>query len=256
MKKVIPENSILYRLLYFVGQFMIRSFEKIISLSVPNKKFFESSEFPWVEEIENEWDLMQAELEELLKKRNTIPDICDISEEQLKVVDFGEWQSFAFLFHGEKVEINCNNYPESYRLLQKIPRIKTAFFSILEPNVEIAEHRGPFKGYLRYHLGLKIPEEKEKCALRLGGEIRHWEEGKSLIFDDTFNHDAWNKSDETRVILFVDFIRPMPKPLVYFSEFLVFLLGKSPFVKNAILKLGMHEKEASKEDWKERANAN
>jgi len=256
MKKVIPENSIPYRILYLVGQFLIRSFEKIIAFFVPNKKYFDSSEFPWVEEIESEWHLMQAELNQLLKERNTIPDVCDISEEQLKVVDFGEWQSFAFLFHGQKIENNCKRCPESYRLMQKIPRIKTALFSILESNVEIAEHRGPFKGYLRYHLGLKIPKEKEKCALRLGGEVRHWEEGKSLIFDDTFNHDAWNKSDETRVVLFVDFIRPMPKPLVYFSEFLVFLLGKSPYVKNALLKLEMHEKKTPKGDWKERAKSN
>ncbi len=250
MGKIIPENSKLYRVLYVIGQFMIRSFERTIALFVPNKKFFDSSEFAWVAEVENEWHLMRAELEELLEKRNTIPDICDISEEQLKVVNFGEWQSFAFLFHGQKVPHNCEHCPESYKLLQKIPRIKTAFFSILEPHVNIAEHRGPFKGYLRYHLGLKIPKEKEKCALRLDGEIRHWEEGKSLIFDDTFHHDAWNESDETRVILFVDFIRPMPKLLVYFSEFLVFLLGQSPFVKNAILKLEMYEKEEVKQDWK------
>ena len=102
MKKVIPENSIPYRILYLVGQFLIRSFEKIIAFFVPNKKYFDSSEFPWVEEIESEWHLMQAELNQLLKERNTIPDVCDISEEQLKVVDFGEWQSFAFLFHGQK----------------------------------------------------------------------------------------------------------------------------------------------------------
>lgn len=242
MKKIIPKNSIPYKIIFFIGQFFIRSFEKIIALSVPNKKYFEPDEFPWITEVEADWHLMRAELDQLLAERDTIPDICEISEEQLNVVDFGQWQSFAFLFHGKKVESNCQQCPESYKILQKIPRIKTAFFSILEPNVEIAEHRGPFKAYLRYHLGLLIPKEKEKCALRLGGEIRHWDEGKSLVFDDTFRHDAWNKSDETRVVLFVDFIREMPWVLVKFSEFLIFLLSHSPYVQNMLLKLENHKK--------------
>lgn len=244
MKKIIPEKSIAYKILYFVGQFLIRSFEKVISLFVPNKKYFESEEFPWIKEIEDEWHLMRADLDKLLAERDTIPDICEISEEQLKVVDYGQWKSFAFLFHGKWVKSNCEQCPETVRMLKKIPRIKTAFFSILDPHVEIAEHRGPFKGYLRYHLALMIPKDSKKCALRLGGEIRHWEEGKSLVFDDTFNHDAWNKSDETRVVLFVDFIRPMPWLIVQFSEFLVFLLGRSPYVQNALLKLEHHERKA------------
>ncbi len=237
MGRIIPENSIPYRIIYYSGQFLIRSLEKFIALSVPNEKYFETKDFEWIAEIEKDWLLMREELDGLLEERDQIPDICDISEEQLKVVNHGQWKSYTFMLHGHEIPGNCAKCPESYRMIKSIPRIKTAFFSILDPKVEIAEHRGPFKGYLRYHLGLLIPKDRKACALRLAGQIRHWQEGKSLVFDDTYLHDAWNKSEETRVVLFVDFIRDMPWPLLKASEFIVYLLGKSPFVQNALAKI-------------------
>ena len=88
----------------------------------------------------------------------------------------------------------------------------TAMFSILSPRKHILDHRGPYKGVLRYHLGLIVPEDAEACRIRVGEDIRHWEEGESMIFDDTFNHEVWNDTDETRVVLFVDVLRPLPSP--------------------------------------------
>ncbi len=96
--------------------------------------------------------------------------------------------------------------------MREIPGMTTAMFSILSPRKHILDHRGPYKGVLRYHLGLIVPREAERCRIRVGEDIRHWEEGKSLIFDDTFNHEVWNDTDETRVVLFVDVLRPLPSP--------------------------------------------
>lgn len=111
--------------------------------------------------------------------------------------------------------------------------MKTAFFSILESGKHLPHHRGPFKGVLRFHLGLMIPNTPETCGLRVGSEVWHWEEGKSLVFDDTHDHEAWNDSTERRVVLFVDFIRPLPFPLSVVNCLLIWLIGISPFVQDA-----------------------
>jgi len=96
---------------------------------------------------------------------------------------------------------NCARCPETTRLIENIPGMKTAFFSILAPGKYIPEHRGLYKGFIRYHLGIKVPKPFNQCGIKVDGEIRHWEEGKSLIFDDTFTHEAWNLSEEFRVVL-------------------------------------------------------
>ena len=111
--------------------------------------------------------------------------------------------------------------------------MQTAFFSILAPRKHIPDHRGPFKGLLRYHLALKIPEPRELCRIDVGGELRHWEEGKSLLFDDTYVHEAWNDSDDVRVVLFVDVVRPVRPPAEYLSRALIAAIKWSPYVGDA-----------------------
>jgi beta-hydroxylase len=105
--------------------------------------------------------------------------------------------------------------------------------SILSPGKHILDHRGPYKGVLRYHLGLIVPQDAEACRIRVGEDVRHWQEGKSMIFDDTFNHEVWNDTDETRVVLFVDVLRPLPFPESWVNRAIVKAIGFSPFVLDA-----------------------
>ncbi len=86
---------------------------------------------------------------------------------------------------------------------------------------------------MRYHLGLIVPKQAEQCRIRVGEDIRYWEEGKSLMFDDTFNHEVWNDTDETRVVLFVDVLRPLPSPWSQINRAIVKAIGYSPFVLDA-----------------------
>ncbi len=78
-----------------------------------------------------------------------------------------------------------------------------------------------------------MPADAEACRIRVGEDIRHWEEGKSLVFDDTFNHEVWNDTDETRVVLFVDVLRPLPEPDSAINRAIVKAIGYSPFVLDA-----------------------
>ena len=120
------------------------------------------------------------------------------------------------------------------RLLKAIPGMKTAMFSILAPHKHIPGHRGPYKGVLRYHQGLIVPTPKTLCKINVGADFRYWEEGKSLIFDDSHWHLVWNNSDFYRVILFVDFIRPLPFPVSVLNRFTIWTIGRTPFITDAM----------------------
>jgi aspartyl/asparaginyl beta-hydroxylase (cupin superfamily) len=123
--------------------------------------------------------------------------------------------------------------PRTAALMREIPGMKTAMFSILSPRKHILDHRGPYKGVLRYHLGLIVPKDAEACRIRVGEDFRHWQEGESMVFDDTFNHEVWNDTDETRVVLFVDVLRPLPSPWAQINRAIVKAIGYSPFVLDA-----------------------
>jgi beta-hydroxylase len=108
--------------------------------------------------------------------------------------------------------------------------MKTAFFSILAPGKRLPPHRGPYKGVLRLHLGLLVPQPRERCGIRVANEVRHWDEGKALIFDDTFEHEAWNETGGVRVVLFVDLVRPMRLHARALNSLMIWMIALSPFV--------------------------
>ena len=140
-------------------------------------------------------------LDAVLERREDLPNFQDISTDQLELTTDDNWKTYFFFGYGFKSEANCARCPRTTELLERIPGMKTAMFSVLSPGKHISAHRGPYKGVLRYHLGLKIPEPRAGCRLRVGEEVRHWEEGGSLLFDDTFEHEAWNDTDGVRVVL-------------------------------------------------------
>jgi beta-hydroxylase len=97
--------------------------------------------------------------------------------------------------------------PKTAELVYSIPEIISCDFSFLEPNTHILPHKGYTKMVLRCHLPLIVPSG-EKCAIRVGEETHVWKEGELVIFDDSFEHEAWNKSDEKRVVLMFDIPNP------------------------------------------------
>jgi len=115
------------------------------------------------------------------------------------------WKTYEFLFFGIKHKTHCEKCPETWKLLQQVPELVTAQFSMMEPHTIIHPHKGYTRMVLRSHLGLIIPEN---CGLKVGDETRCWEEEKLLIFDDSYEHEAWNNSHERRVVLMFDFAKP------------------------------------------------
>lgn len=116
----------------------------------------------------------------------------------------GGWKAFGLYAFGRRIAENCAMCPETARLVESIPGMRTAGFSRLGRQAHIRPHVGLDRGVLRCHLGLHVPAD---CQLRVGNETRSWGEGESLLFDDTSEHEAWNRSDRARVVLLLDFKR-------------------------------------------------
>jgi len=107
-------------------------------------------------------------------------------------------------------------------------------FSIFEPGKHLPAHRGPYNGVLRLHLALIVPEVSDRLAIRVGRQICHWQEGKVLIFDDAYEHEAWNHTEKTRVVLFVDFVKPLRFPARFVNWLLMNLAVFTPFIQEGM----------------------
>jgi ornithine lipid ester-linked acyl 2-hydroxylase len=195
--------------------------------------FFDKSHFPWANELEANWQVIRRELDAVLEHTDALPNFQDISPRQHRIANDNRWKTYFFYGFGFKAQQNCDRCPETTRLLSQIPGLKVAFFSILAPGKHIPEHRGKHKGIIRYHLALKVPEPKEACRIRLADQVAYWEEGKSLIFDDTYYHEVWNDTDDYRVVLFLDIARPLRFPLSLLNWGVNRAIALSPIVQVA-----------------------
>jgi len=204
--------------------------ERMIFFRDRNKTFFDPAAFPWAASVEAEWTVVRKELDSLLTHREEIPNFQDISDAQKVLTEGEQWKTFWLYAYGEKAEENCARCPETVRVLRKIPGMKSAMFSILAPKKHIPEHRGLWKGVLRYHLGLIVPQPAGSSRIRVREDVRTWEEGKSMIFDDSHPHEVWNDCDSHRVVLFVDVERPLPFPLSMLNRAIIRLIARSPSV--------------------------
>lgn len=209
------------------------------------KTFFDPARFPWTAKVEAEWTTVRRELDQILLDRASIPNFQDVAEEQKQATSGTDWKTFFFYGYGHRVDENCRRCPDTARLLNVIPGLKTAFFSILAPGKHVPEHRGPYKGVLRYHLGLIVPGPPGACRIRVGPDVREWQEGASMIFDDSHPHEVWNDAVSLRVVLFVDFIRPLPFPLSLLNRLMIWRIGTSEYVRESIRKIRKHATGAS-----------
>jgi beta-hydroxylase len=157
-------------------------------------------------------------LDAILENRDRIPAFHQISRNQKKISKGDNWKTFCLYGFGARIDNNCARCPETARLLDNVPGLQNAMYSILAPGYHIPPHRGPTKAIIRSHLGLKIPQKRKQCWIRVDNEILHWEEGKCIVFDDSFEHEVYNNTDEDRVVLFFDVIRPMRAPARVLSK--------------------------------------
>ncbi len=218
-----------------VGERVLAPIERFIGRRslVGDATFFAPEDFAWIERVEQNWEVVRDELLGVLEDREALPNFQDISKDQIEITDDDRWKTYFLYGYGFQADLGVQTCPRTAALMREIPGMTTAMFSILSPRKHILDHRGPYKGVLRYHLGLIVPDNAEACRIRVGDDFRHWQEGRSMVFDDTFNHEVWNDTDETRVVLFVDVLRPLPEPEATINRWIVKAIGYSPFVLDA-----------------------
>jgi beta-hydroxylase len=107
-------------------------------------------------------------------------------------------------------------------------------YSILEPGKHLPPHRGPYNGVLRLHLGLIVPEPREQLGIRVEHDVYRWREGEAVIFDDAYEHEAWNYTSQTRVVLFVDFRKPLRFPANLVNWLLLNMAMFTPFIREGM----------------------
>lgn len=218
-----------------LGMHALHFIERRIARSsqVGTPPILDNQQFEWVQHIEQHAETINTELEQVLKRHQQLPNFQDVTPGVDAINTDDLWKTWFFYGYGIQCEENCRQCPETTRLLNQIPGMKTAFFSILSPGKYIKPHFGPYNGVLRYHLALKVPEKAADCRIRIHDQIRHWESGKSLIFDDTYNHEVRNDTDEIRVVLFVDFVRPCRFPGNFLNWCVLTIASKLPLLRKA-----------------------
>lgn len=169
----------------------------------------ESRHFTFLDQFTDNWEAIRDEVAEILKHREQIPLFQEVSSDQKKIAKGDNWRTFILFGFGKKLEKNCKQAPVTASLLERVPNLQTAWFSILAPGYHIPPHKGVTKGILRTHLGLMIPTDAESCRMYVGGETCVWREGGIFVFDDTYRHEVKNETPDERVILIFDFDRPM-----------------------------------------------
>jgi len=193
------------------GKKLIRSIATLQSAqsTIPDTPKIDNSFFPYLQPLVDEWETIRDEAQAVLKFRDDIPGFQEISPDQYRLAKGKNWKTFVVYGFGQLLETNAKLTPRTAELLRGVPNLQTAMFSILAPGYHIPAHKGVTKGIVRSHLGLIIPKESEKCRIRVDDTITAWQPGEIFVFDDTYEHEVWNETDEERVILLFDFDRPM-----------------------------------------------
>ena len=132
---------------------------------------------------------------------------------------------------------NCRACPATAALLASLPGLLNAWFSILAPGYHIPPHKGPTRALVRCHLGLRVPADYQSCWIRVDQEILHWREGESLLFDDTYEHEVRNDTNEFRAVLFIDIERPMDTVGSWFNAFVLRLMQATHYVQDPLRNL-------------------
>ncbi|GHE66513.1 aspartyl/asparaginyl beta-hydroxylase domain-containing protein [Roseivirga thermotolerans] len=235
---VIAAFIVLNVILYFVEPSLIAiTFSLVLRLFYRNPPMVDlEKHFKDHQLLKDNWKVIQAELLEILRNEQNIPKFHEVDKIQRFINDGDKspWRVFMFKAYDNWQESNCAKAPKTTELLKQIPGITTAMFSILGPQKHIPPHNGFYKGVYRYHLGLIIPKEGE-CYIVNGGQRYDWKEGEDVLFDDTFKHAVWNKTDETRVVLFCDVFRTdLPKMFQPMNRWVYGLREKSQRLKKVL----------------------
>lgn len=162
--------------------------------------------FPSCREFEDRFDAIRDEVDRLMERRtlSTYEEIDPLRAAEVST----KWKLYYAYMLGKVNQRAKEDCPTLLSVASALPNVVSATISVLEGGVSLAAHSGPYAGILRYHLALRVPE-RNPPSIRVGNAWYTWKEGESVVIDDSFEHEVRNESDGIRVVLIVDFLRPM-----------------------------------------------
>lgn len=182
---------------------------------LPASPYLDKRQLPQTQILEQRWPVVREELLRLLGSEEGSERV--FHSEALEQANLrGErgppkWNGYYFNRHGERREENCRACPQTAALLDDLPLCRImghapeTMFSVLSPGTHLLPHQGITNTRVVGHLALIVPPD---CALRVVDQPYHWREGEVVIFDDSYWHEAWNRSDRLRVVLIFDLWHP------------------------------------------------
>jgi ornithine lipid ester-linked acyl 2-hydroxylase len=217
-----------------VGKRLRGVFDRLIASSslVANDPVLDMRAFGWTERLRADWHAIRDEALAVALQGRAAPSLATISPDHRAIARIGMWRSFFLWGYGYPIDENIARCPHTAALVRQIPGLATAFFSILAPGTHIPPHRGVTKGLITCHLGLIVPRDGD-VRMRVGGRVVRWAEGETLVFDDTYDHEVWNETSGTRVVLLIQFRRPLRNPGKMIAGFCLGAIRRSAFVQEA-----------------------
>jgi aspartate beta-hydroxylase len=182
---------------------------------LPTSAYFDRKIFSWLDAFEARTGEIREELERLLpsaagRERVFTEDVLE-AQNLRGSVGAPSWNGYYFYRHGERRSENHESCPQTSDALERLPVVRIRehapeiLFSVFTPGTHLLPHRGVTNTRVVGHLPLIVPED---CALNVGSELHVWQEGRVVVFDDTYEHEAWNRSGKTRVVLIFDLWNP------------------------------------------------
>ena len=198
------------------------------------KVYFDKKLFPITKTLEGRYPAIRKEFENIRDRVKDFAPFQEISPDQIYISNDDKWKMF-FLKAGKiRFDKNCEQFPETMKILDAEKNIVSAYFSVIGPQKMLMPHEGPWCGILRIHLGIDIPTGGSGCTLVVKEQEYKWKEGECVVFDDTYEHFAVNATSKDRVVLFLDFMRPLPWPLSWVNHFVVYMARHMQYFKEPI----------------------
>jgi beta-hydroxylase len=217
-----------------VGKHLRGIFDRLIASSsiVANDPVLDVRHFAWTAMLRDHWQAIRDEATAVALRGQASPSLATISPDHRSIAEIDKWRSFFLWGYGYPIDDNLARCPRTRDIVERIPGLNSAFFSILAPGTHIPEHRGVTKGLITCHLGLIVPREGN-LRMRVDDRVVRWSEGETLVFDDTYPHEVWNDTEETRVVLLVQFERPLRNPGKWIADLFLRIVRRSAFVQEA-----------------------
>ena len=185
--------------------------------------------FPEAERFCARWSAIRDEALAVAATLSQVPRFHDLMPEQadISAQDGRDWRMFIMKAYGVAIDANLRRCPTLAGLLAETPEAVSGVFSFLAPGKHVPRHRGPFRGILRFHLMLSMPNDAAgapACELIIDGVPWRLADGECLLWDDTFPHEVWNRSDRVRIALLLDVWRKdMPADMLLLSQSIMLL---------------------------------